>query len=65
MLLLNIRGSTVKFASRVKKLQNDLEKKLREEIENLESQESQDNLELINSKKENFKKFEIQSCKVS
>ena len=52
MLLLNIRGSTVKFASRVKKLQNDQEKKLQEDIENLESKESEGNLELINSKKE-------------
>ena len=39
MLLLNIRGNTIRFSSRVKKLCNEQEKKLCEEIENLENQE--------------------------
>ena len=57
MLLLNIRGNTVKFSSRVKRLQNDTEKKLQKEIENLESKESEGNLELINSKKEKLQEI--------
>ena len=55
MLLLNIRGNTIKFSSRVKKLHDEQEKKLYEEIENLENQEKEDNLEL----KKNSKKLEI------
>ena len=57
MFLLNIRGNTVKFASRVKRLQNDEENKLQKEIENLESKESKGNLELINSKKEKLQEI--------
>ena len=57
MLLLNIRGDTIRFSSRVKKLCNEQEKKLCEEIENLENQEKEDNLELINSKKEKLQEI--------
>ena len=57
MFLFNIRSSTVKFASRVKKLQNDQEKKLQEDIGNLENQEIESTLELINSKKEKLQEI--------
>ena len=59
MLLLTIGDSTVRFASRLTKLENDQEEKLREEIEHLKSQENTDNLE--QKKDKNLKKFKVQN----
>ena len=57
MLLLNIRGNSIRFSSRAKRQQNDQEKELQEEIANLESREDEENFGLINTKKEKFQEI--------
>ena len=57
MLLLNIRGNSIRFSSRAKRQQNDQEKELQEEIANLESREDEENFGLINTKKEKLQEI--------
>ena len=60
MLLLRIRGETVKFVSREKKKTSKIENKLIDEIETLESQES---METVNSSLLQDKKSELETIR--
>ena len=57
MLLLAIRGKTIKFSSNLAKIGRQKENTLTREIEQLEKQESETNLNMINSKKQELEKL--------
>ena len=52
MLLLHIRGNTIKFSSKLKKSNNQREISLAKEIEILESEESSNNNDILEAKKD-------------
>ena len=57
MLLLNIRGNTIKYSSKLKKQSNQKENKLIKEIEYLESLSNNNDANLICSKKDELQKL--------
>ena len=57
MLLLNIRGNTIKYSSKLKKQSNQKENKLIKEIEYLESLSNNSDANLICSKKDELQKL--------
>ena len=61
MLLLNIRGNTLKYSTKLKKQSNEKEDKLIKEIEYLEGMSNNDNANLITSKNELEKLREVKS----
>ena len=57
MFLLNIRGNTIKYSSKLKKQSNEKEDKLIKEIEYLEGMSNNDIANLITSKKDELEKL--------
>ena len=57
MLLLTIRGNSIRFSSKLKKANNNREHELIKEIEKLESKENPDNSELIDLKKDELEQL--------
>ena len=58
MLLLNIRGNTIKYSSKLKKQSNEKEDKLIKEIKYLEGMSNNDNANLITSKKDELEELQ-------
>ena len=62
MLLLRIRGETIKFASYRKKQDTKLEKGLKYEINILENNQNPDISDILGTEKEGTREFKTKNC---